>query len=348
MGRSGGRRVVRPGVLAATIALSTAAGILPGPPSSATDPPTLPSVTSPGCSATPAAPGERTVPLATGGRAGFYIEQLPSTYDGRTPLPVVLDFHGYEEPAAVQVSLSALGTLGEADDFITITPGITTQPTPVWNVAPGSKDLSFVGHLLDAVEKTLCVDQRRVYVTGYSNGAFLTSSVACRFSDRVAAVAPVAGIRDVPGCRQVRPVPVVAFHGTADPLVHFDGSPSAQAAALSPATPSGRTTASEAIGIDLARPAPSIPKDAADWAARNGCAPGPVRSTPAHGVTLTRYRCPNGADVELYAVAGGGHTWPGSKDSAQLGTVLGTTTFAISADTLMWRFFRAHPLTARN
>ena len=57
-----------------------------------------------------------------------------------------------------------------------------------------------------------------------------------------------------------------------------------------------------------------------------------------------RYRCPRGADVDFYRIEGGGHTWPGSEFSKQIEAAVGPTTFSISADEVMWKFFSAHPL----
>ncbi|HEY1733073.1 MAG TPA: hypothetical protein VGG23_01410, partial [Acidimicrobiales bacterium] len=160
----------------------------------------MPAAPSAGCRATTAAtPGETTIPLTVGSRHGFYVQQLPTTYDGRTPMPVVFDFHGYSEPASGQVTLSALGTYGQSHGFITITPGVT-EPVPLWEATIGSADMKFVGGLFDTVEKTLCVDQNRLYSTGYSNGAFLSSAIACQYASRIAAVAPVAGIQNIAGC----------------------------------------------------------------------------------------------------------------------------------------------------
>lgn len=302
----------------------------------------VPVAPSAGCrAATPATPGEATVPLTAGGRAGSYVQQLPAGYDGRHPMPVVFDFHGYAEPASLQVTLSGLGTYGEHHGFITVTPAVT-EPVPLWEATIGSQDMAFVGGVFDAVDRTLCVDRNRQYATGYSNGAFLSSAIACQYAGRVAAVAPVAGIQDIAGCKPSRPVPVVAFHGTADPYVHFDGSPSKAAAAL-PA-PTGKGGSLGQSDREALRKGPSILQDTAAWARRNGCRPKPVRVKVASDVTLVRYRCPQPAQVELYVVKGGGHAWPGSQVSASLQAAVGRTTFSIDADAVMWRFFAAHPL----
>ncbi len=316
-----------------TVVVAASASVAPSP--------------SAGCHAEPAAVAgtQTTTDLTAAGRSGFYITQVPTTYAPPTPMPVVFDFHGYSEPASLQVPLSGLGTLGQAHGFITVTPGIN-EPVPLWLSTVGSADLAWFGGpggLLDTVERTLCVDQRRIFVTGYSNGAFMTSAVACQFAGRIAAVAPVAGISDLPHCHPTRPVPVVAFHGTADPFVHFNGTPSKAAADL-PNPTGGKGTLGQSHRSGVLQKSPTIPQDTAAWAKRNGCAAKPTDRPAASGVTLVRYSCPHRADVELYVIAGGGHAWPGSTISKSIAKVVGFTTFAINADDIMWAFFAAHPL----
>ena len=77
--------------------------------------------------------------------------------------------------------------------------------------------------LLDEAEATLCIDTNRVYFAGLSNGAMMTSSIACELSGRVAAAGAVAGVADPDGCAFSRPVPLVAFHGTDDQFLAYTG-----------------------------------------------------------------------------------------------------------------------------
>jgi polyhydroxybutyrate depolymerase len=277
---------------------------------------------------------------------GAFTLELPVAPPG-SPRPIIIDLHAYQEPGALQVTLSGLGTYGRTQGFMTVTPWIVGRPVPLWHSLPGSRDLAWFGDLLSHIEATACIDENRVFVAGYSNGAFMASLIACRYSSRVAAVAPVAGIQAEVPCKSSRPVPVVAFHGTADPLVHYDGTPSKAAANLPAPDGTGRLTAQEARqfgtrGI-FAR-GPSIPSQAAAWAKRNGCAPSVTTTRIAPDITLLAWACPRRSAVELYRIRGGGHTWPGSSDSAALSRLLGPTTFSISADAAMWRFFQAHPL----
>lgn len=298
-----------------------------------------------GCAHGSATQDQQAVPFSADGDNGAYTVEAPGA--ATSPLPVIVDLHAYEEPGPLQVVLSGLGQYGRSRGFMAVTPWIAGRPVPLWHSVPGSSDLAWIGDLLSHVEATSCIDENRVFVTGYSNGAFMASLIACRYSSRVAAVAPVAGIQADPPCRTTRPVPAIAFHGTADPLVHYDGTPSKTAANLPGTDGTGRITAKEAAQFGtrgIFTKGPSVPGEAAAWARRNGCSAVVKATRIAPDITLLAWACPQRATVELYRIRGGGHTWPGSTDSAALSTLLGPTTFSISADAAMWRFFRTHPL----
>jgi len=260
------------------------------------------------------------------------------------PLPLVLDLHGYSEPATVHRLQSGLATYGDAAGFVTAIPEIV-RPVPLWESTVGSPDVQFIDELLDQLEATVCVDTNRVYVAGLSNGAFMTSVLACDLSDRFAAAAPVAGIQAPDDCQPDRPVPVIAFHGTADTFVPYTGGLGSSVAALPNPDGTG-TLGSGPPSTDPVSTGPSVPERAAAWAARNGCGPVPTETSVADDVTLVRFPCPPGGEVELYRVQDGGHSWPGSEFSASIATVVGKTTLSIDATALIWDFFVAHPLRA--
>ena len=294
-----------------------------------------------GCGRSSVEPGEHRISTTSHGVKRAYIRHVPPGYDPRTPSPLVLDLSGHSEPAAVHKSNTMLGPFGDKHHFVTLTPEGSGPPVR-WDTKFDSADMRFLGDLLDEAERTLCIDERRVFVTGYSNGAFMASAMACVYADRIAAVAPVAGIRDVPGCAPSRPVPVVAFHGTADTFVAFGGGLGSGVSSLPPAD------AQELVAVAApTESGKSIPDVAGAWAARNGCAAKPTTAARTADVNVVRYSCPNHADVELYEIAGGGHTWPGSKFSKALESILGQTTFSIDADAVMWKFFTQHPLRGR-
>ena len=141
-------------------------------------------------------------------------------------------------------------------------------------------------------------------------------------------------------------MPVIAFHGTADPFVTYTGGLGQKALSLPAPNGHGTLGQSGSAGTAATRapPGSSIPDQAAKWAKRNGCATTASYKKVATGVTLISYPCPPDATVELYRITGGGHAWPGSTFTRAIASVVGFTTFAISADDLMWAFFQAHPL----
>lgn len=301
-----------------------------------------PAKASAGCKSAPVAPGEQQVDTTSGGAPRSYLRHVPPSYDGTKHGPVVVDLHGYLEGARVHAANSMLGPFGDAHGFVTITPQGSGDTAAGWEVGRGSSDVRFIGDLLDEIERTLCVDDRRVYVAGFSNGAFLASTLACVYADRIAAIAPVAGLLDPAGCKPARPMPIVAFQGTGDEFVAFTGGlgPRAQVASANDGT--GRMLAETSGGKAVARSAPTE-KVAAAWAKRNKCAAKPKETRVAPDVTVVRYRCPKDADVELYEIEGGCHTWPGSEFSRAIEAAVGPTTFSINADEVMWRFFETHP-----
>lgn len=292
-------------------------------------------------------PAATVIPFEAAGETGSYLTGGPAPGQPSVPLPLVFDLHGYLETASSHELVSGLGIYGSSHGFITVTPQVQFTVSH-WNDVPGSADRAFLVALIDHIEATRCVDLRRVYMAGYSNGAFMTSSMVCELAGRLAAVATVSGIQVPANCHPTRPVPVIAFHGTADPLVPYNGGTTAEAKAL-PAPDGNGTFGSRNGTASLAGIAPltaPIPTELAGWALRNHCAPHPTVSKAAAGVTLIAYGCPDGNTVELYRENGDGHTWPGSKVMAlpSVRASLGPTTFAIDADQLMWAFFQAHPL----
>ena len=309
----------------------------------------VPVAESSGCGATTAAAaGHTKETMSAAGEERWYYRDVPSAHDGTTPVPLVLDFHGYSEGAEIHLEMSKLASLGESEGFVTLTPQ-GTGPVARWDTTLGSKDLGFVGELLDSVESDLCIDTNRVYSTGLSNGAFMTSAVACAYNDRIAAVAPVAGVRTIEGCEFARPVPIVAFHGTDDGYVSFTGGLGEDALDLPAPDGSGKSLRETLTADQLKQSLSSknsIPNIMAGWAKRNGCAPGDGEASVAADVVEVTYDCTPDAVTKLYRVEGGGHTWPGSQFSQAIVSIVGPTTMNINANEIMWKFFMDHPLRA--
>jgi polyhydroxybutyrate depolymerase len=306
----------------------------------------VPADRSAGCGTSSVKAGEKKVTLRSSGLRRWYYRHVPPAHDGRKALPVVIDLHGYSEGADIHVKLTKLGPYGDQKGFVTLTPqgdGVV----PRWQTAVGSIDVVFVGKMLDDVEKDLCIDRARVFVAGLSNGATMTSTLACTLSDRIAAVATVSGASWIKDCAPLRPVPVVAFHGTGDPFLDYDGGFGPAVSVLPAPDGSGRKLGDlrpgrvQSPGVDQSR---SVPEIMAAWARRNGCKATPPQEQKVAGdVTELIYDCPPGDDTQLYRVEGGGHSWPGSELLEGM-TILGRTTHSIDTDTLVWDFFEKHPL----
>ncbi|WP_157105867.1 alpha/beta hydrolase family esterase [Nocardia sienata] len=306
------------------------------------EPATAPALPSAGCAAPQPPPGTEAVLFSSRGVSGVYGRDIPAS-TGR-PLPVVLDLHGYLEPALIQYMSTGLGAYGRTHGFVTVTPQLLRPGLPRWDFGPGSADIGYLADLLTEVESTLCVDTRRIYATGLSMGGFTTSSLGCQLADRIAAIAPVAGLADFAWCTPARPMPVIALHGTADPIVAYEGGTGPNARLLP--SPDGSGSADPAHrGPDVEGPGPqSIPENAAVWARRNGCASEPVEQQVTGDAVLSAYPCPAGAEVQLWSVIGGGHLWFGTPSEIFPVDLVGTDTQSISATALIWDFFRAHAL----
>jgi polyhydroxybutyrate depolymerase len=307
---------------------------------------------SPGCTAgaepTLGSPTNEPVFVLEGERN--YLQYVPTTYDPAVPTPLVVDLHGFVTGALIHSRLTDLDALAEQEGYITVTPdGIGPSSglddgndLPIWNVG-GSADLpddrEFVLSAVDQVAGELCVDLARVYIAGLSNGAHLASTILCQDDGTFAAMAAVAGFVVPSNCNPERPVPLIAFHGTQDDYVGFEGGLGDGLDRLNPpeAVYEARDRAYDGVSL---RP---ITATAEAWANRNGCVAAPVEEEVTEEVTRIEYGdC--AAPVELFVVNGGGQTWPGSELFQTVESTSGYTTMDISANQLMWEFFQAHPL----
>ena len=175
-------------------------------------------------------------------RYTLYIPPSYSDTGGTDATPLVLLFHGHGGLAGSFAGYTGLPAKADRAGFIAVMPqGLSTTltPEPHWNFTTlglfgpdDPDDIAFVDDLLDAMEAELCIDSARVFSTGFSSGAALSVRLACDLSDRIAAIAPVAGVYFPPSnvhipesaCLSTRPVPVIAFHGIDDKGVPFEGS----------------------------------------------------------------------------------------------------------------------------
>jgi polyhydroxybutyrate depolymerase len=276
---------------------------------------------------------ERSIDVA--GTPRTYIVHLPNNHAPAQPAPLVFVFHGGGGNATNAGRMSGMDTKADKEGFIGVYPngtgGRANAILLTWNAwrccgaALDNKvdDVGFIRALVDAVARDYPVDRKRVYATGLSNGGMLAYRVGCELGDVFAAIAPVAGALNSDDCRAGPRVSVIVFHGTADKHVRFEGG--------EPWTAFDRhkrTDNSVQFAIDT-------------WKQRDGCQAPPERRRTG-SVIHTSYACADGTAVELYAVEGQGHAWPGGQKGVRFGNVDAPTT-EISATDLMWEFFARHP-----
>lgn len=281
--------------------------------------------------------------LTVSGSRRNYLLTTPSPH--QLPDPLVVDFHGYGEGAPTESLTTQFGALGQRDNFIAVFPNGTGTPI-AWDTLarPSNPDVHFVAALLDRLEATQCIDEARIYATGLSQGAYMTSTMACVMSGRFAAFAPVSGVQLSNPCPTSRPVPILAFHGTADPILHFNGGV-------------GRKVLTDDIRAHP-RPLPKLPAPRLNgpgypatvkaWAAKDGCGSTPTDTTLSAHVIRRVYPCPAGVAVQFDIIIGGGHSWPGSEISAAIAAFVGHTTMEINATTAIWTFFQRFHLHTVN
>ena len=262
------------------------------------------------CSEVTPAPGDYVVDLESSGQPRQFRLHIPPGYLAGHPAPLVINLHGLGGSGVQQDLLSGMSAKADEAGFIAAHPEGRGVPQS-WYVGPAvgglSEDVLFIRNLIDCLKNQLSIDADRIYATGFSNGGGIANRLGCDLADMIAAIGPVSGaylFHDT--CQPLRPVPVVAFHGTADEIVPYSGE-----GAL-----------------------PPIPHWAADWAVRNGCGLTSTITYSRGDVTGETWgNCSDDAVITLYTIAGGKHRWPGSPLA---------TPFIDATDTI-WEFFTAHP-----
>ncbi len=261
---------------------------------------------------------------------------VPPSWSQRPDRPLVIALHGGGTNGKSMARFSALNEKARQAGFMVAYPNGIGRAAKVltWNsgkccgYASSQRidDVQFISRLIDDLVTRNGVDRTRVYATGISNGAMMAYRIAAELSDRIAAVAPVAGTLDIDPSAIHGSVPVIHFHGTDDQYVPFGGGHGPRSALK-----------------DVHR---SVDETIQAWVKANNASSRPlVTNMPdvaKDGTTVTRYvyASPNDPQaVVLYKIFGGGHTWPGQPSHER---VLGRTTLDISANDLMWDFFKSH------
>jgi polyhydroxybutyrate depolymerase len=255
-----------------------------------------------GCAPTPGVSEQQ---IRSGPGSRLYRLFIPP--DHATPVPLVLDLHGSGGNAEGQARTSRLEVLAADEGFAVAT--LEADTSRRWNVPVTDRadDVAYVADVIAHVGTFACINASRVYATGFSGGARMTSLLGCRLNDRFAAIAPVAGLR-WPGPCPGRSLPVLTFHGLDDRQNPYDGH-------------------AEGRGAEWEE---SVPEALAGWAEHNGCDSGVIVEDPEGPLSTMHYEgCDSGAEVRMVRIDGLGHTWPREE---------------IDATAVMWEFFTRHRL----
>ncbi len=265
--------------------------------------------------------------IISSGQKREYVLYVPRSYDSSKPAALVISMHGAGSWGAAQQEISRWNEVADSEGLVVVYPSGAAGSGPrVWELDEGpglTRDVRFISDLIDTLQAHYNIDPARVYADGLSAGGGMAFVLSCTLSDRIAAIGMVAAARLSPWswCTDSQPVPMIAFHGTGDRQVPYNGG----------------------TYWMFKRRFPDVSTRVANWARRNRCAPNPVDSLVAPDVTRRAYTdCADDAHVVLYTITGGGHTWPGGTPLPEW--FAGSTSNSVHATSLMWAFFREHPL----
>ncbi len=253
-----------------------------------------------------------------------FVSYIPAVNDKSSRLPLVISLHGGFASPKGQFHLADFRPLADKDKFIVVCPASKYM----WHDGAnnhGIDDVKFIDQLITYIIKTYHADPKRVYITGISNGGFMTSRLACQLHKRIAAIAVVAATMDEnEGYAPEVPLPVIYMHGTEDNLVPYNGGKM-----FGRRIYSQRNMLNKWVQLDKCNPKPvvtTIPDNAKDGT----------------DITKEEYTNPEtGFKVIGYTINGGGHTWPGGWQYLPK-FIVGQTTKNLNACEAIWNFFKVY------
>ncbi len=262
---------------------------------------------------------------------------LPNHYNPDEKRPLLIVLHGARLSGWIAEAVTGFDKIANQEDFIVAYPDAVHQQwddgrSPADNPSSGIDDVAFMARLIDTIDWKYHIETNEVYVAGYSSGGMLAQKVGMELSGKVSAIAEVASSLPIPQLAlrktPTRPLSVLMINGTQDRAFPMAGG----------------TT--QIIKVKVGPVAP-IMTTYQYWIEANG---GIGSASPRedalqkikHGtiVNLLNTRTRNGSCVMLYAINGGGHTWPGSEVPLRYIPLLGRQSRDLNASELIWEFFK--------
>lgn len=247
------------------------------------------------CSGKTAKVGDKqNMSVTVDGKQRTFIMHIPSAYKGDKPVPLVIDYHPIGGSGNGEFGSSPYKAKTDPEGVITLYPDGTSKPGGMgngWNVGPccsNDDDVKFSYAMIDKLKEIACIDPQRIYATGFSMGGGMSNHVACMMSDVFAAVAPAAmdlNKTNSAQCKMSRPISVINFRGTNDPVCKYQGGDS------------GFNDGLNFLGAE---------GTFKFWAEKNGCTGSPSKNSNG----CDEYsNCQDGVKVVLCTKQGGGHDY---------------------------------------
>jgi len=256
------------------------------------------------------------------GKNRRFVLYMPRYFREVAPVPLWLVAPGTFNGPRKQIAMSEMVNYAEHQQFAF---AALKGDEDLMNVVlrardkPGRPDdVAYTAAVINASRQNACIDAARIYCAGYSRGARFCARLASELSEQIAAIAAISGIRFPLPNNATRPVPILAFHGTKDPVNPYKGHGNPEY---------WDESVQDAIS---------------QWVQFNGCTRNTSYTLGPRVVAQRHSACRGHADVELVKIEGGGHVWPGSDFNWE--KELGYVTQEVDASRLVGAFFAEHPL----
>ncbi|MBE3205441.1 plasmid partitioning protein [Frankia sp. CH37] len=289
--------------------------------------PTVPAPPASGCQTGKSLPsGVTTETVTVAGTDRQYRLAVPQGARAGTALPLVVNLHDRDQSVDQLEQYTGMADAGTRSGYAVVTPvGVSARWNLTRSAEVGPDDVLFIGTVLNDLTGRMCLDSKRVFASGFSDGADMVLELACALPDRFAAVVTVAASRIPDDCADPR-ANLLEMHGTADAIAPWDGGGPARTAPF--------------VGL-VAQPVESRTDR---YARAFGCGGEHSAGAEMSSAALTAWTsCPTGKDVGVLAIKGGGHTWPGAAARPELGA----TVSSLSATVVALEFFGGHPADGR-